>query len=117
MYVGSPEHKTYVNPVSDEPPSLRSDASRCESYPRDAWCRFTTLLRVAIELRCANGWDAEGRPKYVWGWCDGRAFQARRRTDPPGNKYKAWWIEPGEMPRDPDGKLEQLRAELERRRV
>ena len=43
--------------VSDEPPSLRSDASRCESYPRDAWCRFTTLLRVAIELRCANAAD------------------------------------------------------------
>ncbi|MDB4930095.1 MAG: hypothetical protein JWM10_2579 [Myxococcaceae bacterium] len=32
-------------------------------------------------------------PKYAWGWYERRLIQARRRTDPRGNKYKAWWVE------------------------
>jgi hypothetical protein len=114
VYVGSPEHKTSVNPVNGEGALPRSDASKCEVFPREAWCRFTTLLRTAIEFRCANGWDADGRPKYVWGWCDGKPFQARLRG---GNLYKGWWIEDWELPRDPDKTLDQLRTELERVRV
>lgn len=113
-YVGSPEHKAYMNPVLAEAPHPRSDASRCEEYPADEWPRFTASLRAAIRGGCVAGLDAGGWPRHVWGWHDGRSFQARHRTDPPGNRYKGWWIEAEEHPEDPEGRLERLRRETTR---
>ncbi len=118
VYVGSPEHKAYVNPVNGEIPAPRPrDASLCERFPEGEWCVFTSMLREAIRAGCASDWDASGRPKYVWGWYKGRLFQARRRSEPSGNLYKGWWIEEWERPRDREGRLERLRARLEQRRV
>ena len=110
VYVGSAEHKHYVNPVADEPPHPRpeSDASRCDEHPKDEWPRFTDSLRAAIRAGCVASADAGDWPRYVWGWHRGRLFQARHRTDPPGNRYKGWWIEPEERPKDPDRRLENL---------
>ncbi len=108
-YVGSPEHKAYVNPVLGEAPQPRSDASRCDEYAAEEWPRFTLSLRAAICAGCVSGVDAHGWPRHVWGWHDGRLFQARHRTDPPGNRYKGWWIEEEERPDDPEGRLDRLR--------
>lgn len=114
-YVGSPEHKDYVNPVLNEPPKPRteSDGSRCPEYPKEAWPRFTASLRAAIEAGCVAGSDAGGWPRYVWGWHDGRLFQARHRTDPPGNRYKGWWITSEERPKDLGGRLTALAQVLQ----
>ena len=49
LYVGSPEHKGYVNPVLGEAPHPKSDKSQCEKFPASKWCEFTRLLRIAIE--------------------------------------------------------------------
>lgn len=115
-YVGSPEHKDYMNPVLQEAPKPRpeSDSSRCEEYPKEEWPRFTSSLRAAIRIGCVSGQDAEGWPRHVWGYHDGRLFQARHRTDPPGNRYKGWWIDDEERPEDPSDRLGALRAQLER---
>ncbi len=108
-YVGSPEHKSYTNPVTNEPPGGRppSDASKCPRYPREAFDAFTASLREAILAGCVCG-DDEGMPRYVFGVHEGRLFQARRRTDPPGDRYKGWWINDEEAPRDPEGRLDAL---------
>lgn len=58
--------------------------------------------------------DHGGWPRYVWGWFDGKMFEARHRTDPPGNRYKGWLLEPDEGPEDPSGRLIALRERLER---
>lgn len=110
-YVGSSEHKDYVNPVLGEPPARESDASRCEEYPADEWPRFTASLRRAIAAGCVAGEDANGFPRYVWGFHDSRMFQARHRTDPPGTRYEGWWIEEEEHPLDPGNRLSELRAQ------
>lgn len=114
-YVGSAEHKDYMNPVLDEAPKPRaeSDGSRCPEYPRDEWARFTASLRAAIEAGCVSGSDAGGWPRHVWGWHGGKLFQARHRTDPPGNRYKGWWIEAEERPKDPGGRLTALAQTLQ----
>ncbi|NOY92746.1 MAG: hypothetical protein GXP55_16270 [Deltaproteobacteria bacterium] len=99
-----------MNPVSDEPPRPRaeSDCSRCERYPEEEWTRFTSSLRAAIRAGCVAAADANGFPRYVWGFHHGRLFQARHRTDPPGTRYKGWWIDPEERPKDPEGRLRGL---------
>ncbi len=115
-YVGSPEHKTQTNPLTDEPPRPRaeSDGSRCEEYPAEEWPGFTESLRAAIRGGCVAGTDAGEWPRYVWGFHRDRLFQARHRTDPPGNRYKGWWIEPEERPKDVDGRLASLEKERAR---
>jgi len=114
-YLGSSEHKEYVNPVSGEPPHPRaeSDCSRCEKYPKEEWVEFTDSLRAAIRMGCVASADANGFPRYVWGFHRGKLFQARHRTDPPGTRYKGWWITPEERPSDPGGRLRLLRETLE----
>jgi len=109
-YVGSPEHKDYVNPITDEPPRPRaeSDGSRCEEYPKKEWADFTASLRAAITAGCVAGCDAGDWPRYAWGWHKGRLFQARHRTEPPGNRYKGWWIDNEERPEDPERRLDAL---------
>lgn len=126
VFVGSPEHKDYTNPVTDEPPYPRaeSDGSRCKVYPKERWCEMTQALRDAIRARCTgshfeplNGGGPETSnwwPRYVFGYFDGKLFQARRRTDPPGNRYKGWFIPDDERPDDPDGRLEALVARATR---
>jgi hypothetical protein len=118
-YLGSPEHKDYVNPVNGEAPHQRSDGFRCEEYPRERWADFTALLRrsVAAQVTSAefdpdqrpgrertNGW-----PRYVWGWFGERVFEARHRTEPPGTYYKAYLLEPEQHPEDPEARLAGLR--------
>ncbi|MBI5515970.1 MAG: hypothetical protein HY909_19465 [Deltaproteobacteria bacterium] len=123
QYLGSPEHKDYVNPVNREAPRQRSDAFRCEEYPAEQWPRFTRLLQEAVRMQCTSAeFDPDQRPglgrpdgwpRYVWGWFKGALFQARHRTDPPGHFYKAWLLEPEDHPEDPDDRLGALRTRLE----
>ncbi len=120
-YLGSPDHKDYVNPVNGEAPHARrpSDGFRCEEYPRERWADFTTLLRRSVAAQATSAdFDPDQRPgaqqpngwpRYVWGWFEGQVFEARHRTDPPGIYYKAYLLEPEQHPDDPDGRLLQLR--------
>lgn len=114
-YVGAAEHKTQANPLGEPPrPRAESDGSRCDEYPPEEWPRFTESLRAAIAAGCVAGCDVGDWPRYVWGWHKGRLFQARHRTDAPRNRYKGWWIEPEERPKDPEKKLQHLLEERER---
>lgn len=117
-YLGSPEHKTYSNPVNDEPPHARplSDGARCDEYPKERWPEFTRLLRLAIESGCVSGVDGGRWPRKVWGFLDDRMFEARRRTEPPGTHYKGYLLDEDQRPRDPGNRLEALRARLARGR-
>jgi hypothetical protein len=118
QYLGSPEHKDYVNPINGEPPHQRSDAFRCAAYPPERWAEFTAVLRAAVLAECTSAdFDPdqrpgqerkEGWPRYVWGWFEGRVFEARHRTDPPGCYYKAYLLEPEQYPDDPEGRLARL---------
>jgi hypothetical protein len=124
-FVGSPEHKDYVNPITRESPAPRaeSDGSRCPSYEKERWAELTEALRAAVRAECTSalfeplmGGDASNEnwwPRYVWGWFEGRLFQARRRTDPPGNRYKGWFIPTEQRPVDPHQRLEALRESIE----
>jgi hypothetical protein len=115
IYVGSPEHKHYTNPVNDETPAPRgvSSATLCDAYPAEMWCRFTVLLRAAIRHRCTSAdFDAGGWPRDVWGWCEGRLFRPRHRTHPV-NAYKAYFIPEEQRPRDREGRLLQLKSYIE----
>ena len=81
-----------------------------DEYPVEEWREFTLSLRLAIRSHCTSAaFDANGFPRYVWGLHRGRLFQARHRTDPPGTRYKGWWIDDEETPSDPDRKLAALR--------
>lgn len=122
-FVGSPEHKDYVNPVTGEAPHPRaeSDGARCPAFPTERWPEMTEALRAAVRAQCtSSAFDPlEGGgeacvnwwPRYVFGWFDGKPFQARHRTDPPGNRYKGWFISGEQSPEDPDGRLAALRAQ------
>lgn len=99
-YVGSSEHKDY--PSFAGAPGLRSDAARCDPaiQREDA----EAVLRRGILKGCV-GTDLEcGFPRYVWGWLDGKLYQARLINREQGH-YKAWEIEAIEAPDDPDGRL------------
>lgn len=111
FYLGSPEHKNHPNPINGTPAALHSDKTRCPVYPASEWCRFTTLLRHAIRHGAVAGEDGDGGPRHVWGWCDGRVFEARRLSAPQ-HAYKAWFLEDHQHPHDPKGVLEQLRKSL-----
>ena len=119
-YLGSPEHKDYVNPINGEAPHQRSDGYRCAEYPADRWREFTSLLRDAVRAQCTSAlFDADQRPgqmrangwpRYIWGWFEGRVFEARHRTDPPGCCCKAYLLDPEQIPADPEERLEALKS-------
>lgn len=121
QYLGSPEHKDYANPINGEAPHQRSDGFRCKTYPQEKWAEFTAALRAAVVARCTSAdFDpdqrpgharTEGWPRYVWGWFEGKVFEARHRTDPPGCYYKAYLLEPEQHPEDPEGRLAAARPE------
>src|SRR3954453_8353285 len=95
-YVGSSEHKDYESPAG--PPAPRSDAARCDARYSD-FAPITQALREAIRRRC-SGVQFEGEfPRHVWGWLDGRLYEARLINRVQG-WYKAWPIEEAERPRD-----------------
>ena len=101
-YVGSSEHKDY--PSEAGPPALRSDAARCDPRVVDFEV-ITVALREAITRRCSGAQFDGEFPRYVWGWMNGRLYQARL-TNPTQGWYKAWPIEEAERPRDDDGLLD-----------
>lgn len=115
QYLGSPEHKDYANPINGEAPHQRSDGFRCAPYPAERWTEFTAALRAAVEAQCTSAaFDpdaerADAWPRYIWGWFEGRVFEARHRTDPPGCYYKAYLLEPEQHPEDPEGRLAAAR--------
>jgi hypothetical protein len=119
-FLGSPEHKDYVNPINNEPPHQRSDAFRCEKYPAAQWPEFTAMLRASIRAQCTSAaFDPEQRPsspraeawpRYVWGWFGERMFEARHRTEPPGHFYKAYLLDEDQAPEDPENRLKALRS-------
>ncbi|MHB1037054.1 MAG: hypothetical protein ACYC35_20535 [Pirellulales bacterium] len=100
-YVGSAEHKTY--PSAAGHPALRSDASRCDPRYTD-FEQITQALREGIQRRCASGVFDGDYPKYVWGWLDGRLYEARLINSRQGT-YKGYPLEEVETPRDDDGLL------------
>lgn len=100
-YVGSSEHKDYESPAG--PPALRSDAARCD--PRyTEFAPITAALREAIRRRCTGAQFEGSFPRYVWGWLDGRLYQARLINREQG-WYKAWPLEEAERPRDDEKRL------------
>jgi hypothetical protein len=100
-YVGSAEHKDYPSAAGN--PALRSDASRCDTRYTD-FEAITQVLRAAIERQCASAAFEAGFPKYVWGWLDGRLYEARLVNRSQGT-YKAYPLEPIEAPKDKSGLL------------
>jgi hypothetical protein len=100
-YVGSSEHKDYESAAG--PPALRSDAARCDPQYTDFEV-ITNALQEAIRHCCCSA-HFEGKfPRHVWGWLDGRLYEARLVNRVQG-WYKAWPIEESERPRDNDGRL------------
>jgi hypothetical protein len=100
-YVGSAEHKAYPSPAGN--PALRSDASRCDPRYTD-FEPITEVLRLAIQRACTGAIFEGGFPKYVWGWLDGRLYEARHINGPRGT-YKAYPLEEVDYPADPEGRL------------
>ena len=100
-YRGSPEHKEYPSPAGN--PHLRSDASRCDPRYTD-FEQITVVLRLAIRRRCVGAIFEGGFPKYVWGWLDGKLYEARHMNGPRG-AYKAYELEEVEYPEDAEGRL------------
>jgi hypothetical protein len=100
-YVGSPEHKDYDSDAG--PPALRSDAARCDPRYTD-FAALTGALREAIRRRCSGAQFEGDFPRHVWGWLDGRLYEARLINRAQG-WYKAWPIEEAERPRDDEDRL------------
>jgi hypothetical protein len=95
-YVGSIEHKTYPSPAGK--PSPRHDASKCPRIEEARWPELTEALREAIRAGLVSDpIDACGLPRYVWGVFEGQLFEARRLSAPEDG-YKAFPIEPFELP-------------------
>ncbi len=100
-YVGSSEHKDYESDAG--PPALRSDAARCD--PRITnFEQISVALREAITRRCTGALFEGKFPRHVWGWMEGRLYEARLINRVQG-WYKAWPIEEIERPRDDEGRL------------
>jgi hypothetical protein len=107
-YVGSAEHKSYPSPLGH--PALRTDATRCDpslGYDQE---RFTGVLREAIRRGCVGGIFEGEFPKYAWGWLAGELYEARHINGPQGT-YKAYALEPVEMPLDPEHRLNWEQAD------
>jgi hypothetical protein len=100
-YVGSAEHKDYPSPAGH--PALRSDASPCDPRYTD-FAALTEVLREAIRRRCIGAIFEGDFPKYVWGWLDGRLYEARHINGPQGT-YKGYPLKESEYPRDLSGLL------------
>jgi hypothetical protein len=100
-YVGSSEHKDY--PSEAGPAALRSDAARCEPRLTD-FAAITPALQEAIRRRCTGAHFDGDFPRHVWGWLDGRLYEARLINKAQG-WYKAWPIEDVERPKDPQNRL------------
>jgi hypothetical protein len=100
-YVGSAEHKSYPSPAGN--PALRSDASPCDPQYTDMEA-ITRVLREAITRRCIGAIIEGEFPKYVWGWLDGRLYEARHINGPQGT-YKAYELTDLERPKDDEGRL------------
>lgn len=101
VYRGSPEHKDYPSPAGN--PLLRSDASKCDPCYTE-FESITEVLRVGIRRGCVGAIFEGGFPKYVWGWLDGRLYEARHINGPRGS-YKAYPLEEIEYPIDPEARL------------
>jgi hypothetical protein len=101
VYVGSAEHKSYPSPAGN--PALRSDASPCDPQYTDMEA-ITAVLREAILRGCIGAIIEGGFPKYVWGWMDGRLYEARHINGPQGT-YKAYELQEFERPKDDHGRL------------
>jgi len=65
---------------------------------------MTGVLREAISRGCIGAIFEGGFPKYVWGWLDGRLYEARHINGPQGT-YKAYELKDLERPTDDDGRL------------
>jgi len=103
-YLGSIEHKAYASPAGE--PRPRHDASKCPRLPDERWADLTAALQMAIGLGCfSEAIDAGGFPRYVWGWFEGRLYEARHLSTP-ADAYKAYPIEAFELP---EGCWERLR--------
>jgi hypothetical protein len=100
-YVGSGEHKDYHSDAG--PPALRSDAARCDPRVID-FEAITVVLQEAITRGCSGAQFDGDFPRHLWGWMDGRLYQARLTNRVQG-WYKAWPIEEVERPRDDNGVL------------
>jgi hypothetical protein len=95
-YLGSIEHKTYRSPAGD--PRPRGDASKCPRLEEHRWPDLTAALRAAIRIGCVSEtFDPGGFPRYVWGRFEGQLYEARHLVTPAG-AYKAFPIEPFELP-------------------
>jgi hypothetical protein len=95
-YLGSIEHKTYRSPAGD--PRPRGDASKCPRLEERRWPELTEALRAAIRIGCVSEtFDPDGFPRYVWGMFEGELYEARHLVTPAG-AYKAFPIEPFELP-------------------
>lgn len=97
-YRGSAEHKTYPSPAGH--PALRSDATRCDPQYVD-FEKIAIVLREGIRRRCTTDVFEGDFPKYVWGWFDGRLYEARLVNRELGT-YKGYPLEEWEMPKDDD---------------
>ena len=95
-YVGSIEHKNYPSPAGT--PSPRHTASKCPRVEEARWPELNEALRAAIRSGLvSDAIDECGLPRYVWGVFDGQLFEARRLSAPEGG-YKAFPVEPFELP-------------------
>src|SRR4051794_34800814 len=101
-YIGSSEHKDYDSPAGSLAP--RSDAARRDPRYTD-FAPITDALREAIRRQCSGAQFEGGFPRHVWGWLDGRLYEARliNRVQ---RWYKAWPIEEAERPRDEAKRLD-----------
>ena len=95
------EHKSYPSPAGN--PALRSDASPCDPRYTDMDA-LTRALREAITRGCIGAIFEGGFPKYVWGWMDGRLYEAGHINGPQGT-YKAYMLEELERPKDDERRL------------
>ena len=95
-YVGSPEHKT--NAAVFGLPTLHSDKAKCD--PSITPAQADEALKRFIRKRCVSGVFQGGFPKYVWGYVEAVAYEARHINGPQGT-YKAYPITSAQMPRDP----------------
>jgi hypothetical protein len=73
-YVSSSEHKDYESDAG--PPALRSDAARCDPRYTD-FEAITIAVREAIRRACSGSQFEGDFPRHVWGWFDGRLYEAR----------------------------------------
>lgn len=112
-YFGSAQHKRYPTSYPGAP-ALRAastgqkDAVECEYWPEERWPDIEAALRRAVLAGCV-GVEESGFPRKVWGYFEGKLYEARQ-INPGYGQYKGYQaVIP---PLDRHARLEVLRREL-----